>query len=160
MQKKKTRTNIYVSKDNTEKQAYGKMIRNSEKKIDKTEEDKDNILNTDESSLDEEDEKKSNIKPKSSKLMVGDFIKSHILEGFILALLVGIVIWLFTLYSSNNREIGELKTKLEIYCNQLDDIKEKYQSGDEKFISLDKTITEINKDLEYLKEKINNIRNN
>lgn len=149
----------HTGKNRFEKQAYGDFIFRSENKIDKTEEEKDKIFKTDESSIDEEEDKKPSIKSKSSNLIISDFFRNHILESFIIAILVGIVIWLFSLYTTNNREIGELTTKLDFYYKQIDEIASKYKNTDDKLNGIDKVIIEINKDLEYLKEGIRNIKN-
>ena len=99
MAKKK---NNYTGKNTFEKQAYGSFILGSESGIDKTEEEKDKIFKTDESSIHEDEDKKPKIKPKSNNLKISDFLKSHILESVIIAVLVGIIIILFNLYTSNN----------------------------------------------------------
>lgn len=150
--------NNYVGKNIFEKQAYGSFILGSENKINKTEEDKDKIFNTDESSIYEDENIKPKIKSKSKNLKISDFLQSHFLEGIILAVLVGIIIWLFNLYTSNNREIGELKTRLDFYYEQINDISDKYQFADKKINDIDKLIIEINKDLEYLKNGIRNLK--
>ncbi|HNV61816.1 MAG TPA: hypothetical protein PKN54_02615 [Candidatus Cloacimonas acidaminovorans] len=150
--------NNYVGKNRFEKQAYSSFILGSENGIDKTEEEKDKIFKTDESSVHEDEDKKPEIKPKSNNLKITDFLRSHILESVIIAVLVGIIIWLFSLYTSNNREIGEINTKLDFYYNQIDDIANKYQSTNDKLNGIDKIIVEINKDLEYLKEGIRDIK--
>jgi hypothetical protein len=154
MAKKK---NNHVGKSRFEKQAYGSFILGSENAIDKTEEDKDKIFNTNESSINEDETKKPKVKSKSAGLKIGDFFKTHILESVIFVILTGIVILLFTLYSSNNRELGELSVKLNFYSDKIDEISNKYNSTNEKLNGVDKILIEINKDLEYLKEGIKNI---
>ena len=149
--------NNYVGKNKFEKQAYGSFLLGSENKIDKTEEEKDKIFNTDESSINEDVDEKSKIKSKSPNLKISDFFKTYLLESVVFVILTGIIMLLFNLYSANNRELGELSIKLDFYSNQIDDISNKYTSSSEKLNGIDKIIIEINKDLEYLKQGIQSI---
>jgi hypothetical protein len=113
--------------------------------------------------------KKTNRKksvPKSFFYRASDFLKS---PGFIISTITTILLsaagFLFLLYSSNNREIGEIKVEVASLSSQITSMQGKYNQDQQQSDTdnLEDTMellkVEFRKDLEFLKLRIEKIEN-
>lgn len=163
----KTKTNSlanHAGKSNFEKQSYSNFVLSPSLAIDKTEDNESSIIKTDSSSFDRENEDDdANAKrpiSKSTGLRLSDYAKDNIIGIVLCAVFSALIILLFTMYSSANRELGEVSVKLDMYIKQIDQIQNKYDNYNEKINSVDKLLIEVKSDINHLKEGIQSIKNN
>lgn len=158
MEKKQTRPtkDDHAGKSNIEKEAYSKFLSRSYKfDFDKTLKDESNIVDTDTSKSDtEEDETdKENLRPKSLKYKTGDFFKNNLA----ISILSGIILLLFGLWVSSNRELGEIQSDLKYLSRDIQNLQGKYEKNTDVDNKLELLKLEIKTDLESLKERVKKI---
>lgn len=163
----KTKTNSranHAGKSNFEKQSYSNFVLSPSLAIDKTEDNESSIIKTDSSSFDKEneDDDAGAKKPigKSTGLRLSDYARDNIIGVILCAIFSALIISLFTMYSSANRELGEVSVKLDMYVKQIDQIQSKYDNYNEKINSVDRLLIEVKSDISHLKESIQSVKGN
>ena len=159
MEKKQARPNKddHAGKSNREKEAYSRFLGRSYKfDFDKTLKDESDIVDTDTSKVDideEEEVGKENLRPKSLKYKTSDFFKNNLA----ISILSGIILLLFGLWVSSNRELGEIQSDLKYLSRDIQNIQTKYDNNNNVRNDLNLFKIEIKKDLESLQERVKKI---
>ena len=139
------------------RRAYFDYIERSES-LSSTEPNSNDTRPTDSSSLDQNPSKDPNPLPKSSILFVTDFLKAHAFEAVVGPLLVAALIGGFSFVISFNRELGEIQTKIADQGSQITTFQTLQATVDALSSSVQVLKEGTEKDIEYLKASISNLR--
>ncbi len=164
-QKTRPPKNSHTAKSNPEKQFYGDLLNRPTKEIDDT-----FSADTSESKISEtqkitdfkntkdiepktENKNKKKKPYKSFGTQVSEDIKS-IIFGVIVLGVVGICV---TVVWQQQRELGEISATLKSLQKDIDSIQGKYQISNNDKFDLVRFTTEVNKDLEFIKTRLQKV---
>ena len=155
--KKRNERLIHDGKNKAERDAYNNFL-HSHFSLDKTAEEAIDTGSTNNSSVEEEEEKYMPIRRKSKWLKFRDFISENIFPSIVGSLLLAAIVGAITFYSNTERDIGIAMEKI---VNIEEDIVEINKNTKENMEKTNNTKTafevfraEIMKDIEYLKNII------
>ncbi|MDD3003257.1 MAG: hypothetical protein PHS06_05325 [Candidatus Shapirobacteria bacterium] len=147
-------------KNFSEREAYKDFLKKSLYDNERTEEKKEDINRTNNSSLEEEKDEsqkdKGDTKKKSFflKLKDGDFWKNTFVKSIFVGVVIAVILGYFTLWS----DLKAQDEKISNVRRDLDSIISKYDSSQKGFndmnLDLNTFKVEIRKDLEFIKDKL------
>ncbi len=147
----------HAGKSANEREAYKNFL-SGRFKLDKTEEDPENLRKTDSSTFDKEDVEQIRPQGKSWMLKVKDFFSNNIVETIIGGLVLAIIIGAFTLIirqGVQDEKITNLDKKVEKIDEKIDTLSGAIETTSR---TVDVLRAEVGKDIQYIKERLKNVK--